>query len=93
MAVLIVAQAYGIHLSFTAQLGLALSCVITTFGVAGVPEAGIVALSLVLASAGLPTEILPLLMTVDWIVARCRSATNVVGDLTVSIALDRFRIG
>ncbi len=93
MAVLIVAQAYGVQLSFAAQMGLAFSCVITTFGVAGVPEAGIVALSLVLASAGLPTEILPLLLTVDWIVARCRSATNVVGDLTVSIALDRFRIG
>jgi Na+/H+-dicarboxylate symporter len=93
MAVLIVAQAYGVHLSFGAQFGLAISCVITTFGVAGVPEAGIVALSLVLASAGLPTEILPLLLTVDWIVARCRSATNVVGDMTVSIALDRFRIG
>ena len=92
MAVLIVAQAYGIHLSFLAQFGLALSCVVTAFGVAGVPEAGIVALSMVLASAGLPTEILPLLLTVDWIVARCRSATNVVGDLTVSIALDRLKV-
>jgi Na+/H+-dicarboxylate symporter len=90
MAVLIVAQAYGVELSFWSQIGLAFSCIVTSFGVAGVPEAGLVALSLVLASSGLPAEILPLLMTVDWIVARFRSATNVLGDMTVSIALDRF---
>lgn len=92
MAVLIVAQAYGLELSWVAQLGLALSCVVTSFGVAGVPEAGVVALTLVLSSAGIPTEILPLLLTVDWIVARCRSATNVIGDFTVAIVLDKFRL-
>ncbi len=88
MAVLIVAQAYGVSLSFASQLSIAFTCVVATFGVAGVPEAGIVALTLVLSAAGLPAEILPLFLTVDWIVARCRSATNVVSDLTVSIALD-----
>lgn len=90
-AVLIVTQAYGMDLSVGAQVALMLSCVITTFGVAGVPEAGIIALTLVLSSSGIPTEILPLLLTVDWIVARCRSATNVLGDMTTSIALDKHR--
>ncbi|MBY0371402.1 dicarboxylate/amino acid:cation symporter [bacterium] len=89
MAVILVTQAYGMHLSFFAQLGLAMSCLIAALGVAGVPEAGLIALTLVLSHAGIPMEILPLLLTVDWIVARCRSATNVVGDLAVSIALDR----
>lgn len=90
-AVLIVTQAYGMELSVGAQIALMVSCAITTFGVAGVPEAGIIALTLVLSSAGIPTEILPLLLTVDWIVARCRSATNVLGDMTTSIALDKRR--
>ncbi len=90
-AVLIVTQAYGMDLSVGAQMALMVSCALTTLGVAGVPEAGIIALTLVLSSAGIPTEILPLLLTVDWIVARCRSATNVLGDMTTSIALDMRR--
>jgi Na+/H+-dicarboxylate symporter len=38
--------------------------------------------------AGLPVELIPLLLPVDWFVARCRSATNVVSDMTVSLAID-----
>ena len=45
-------------------------------------------LSLVLVAVGLPVEIVPLLLTVDWIVARVRSVTNVLSDMTISIALD-----
>jgi DAACS family dicarboxylate/amino acid:cation (Na+ or H+) symporter len=92
MAILLVAQAYGIHLSWFSQFGLAVSCVVLSFGVSGVPEAGMIALSLLVSNAGLPSEILPLLLTVDWILGRCRSATNVLGDLVVSIVLDQFKL-
>jgi Na+/H+-dicarboxylate symporter len=61
--------------------------------VAGVPEAGVVSLSLVLSAVGLPLEILPLLLTVDWIVARMRSVVNVLSDMTVSIAVDSLGRG
>ncbi len=54
---------------------------------AGVPEAGVVSLSLVLSAVGLPLEIVPLLLAVDWIVARMRSVVNVISDMTVSIAV------
>lgn len=88
MAVLFVAQAFGIELSFGEQIFAAFISLLAAVGVAGVPEAGVVSLSLVLVAVGLPVEIVPLLLTVDWIVARVRSVTNVLSDMTISIALD-----
>jgi Na+/H+-dicarboxylate symporter len=64
-------------------------------GVAGVPEAGLVVLPLVLGAAGLPEGIIaaaiPLILPVDWIIARCRSGVNVMSDMLVAILLDRGR--
>jgi Na+/H+-dicarboxylate symporter len=91
MAVFFVAQAAGIHMDLTTQLTAALICVMGTIGIAGIPEAGFITLSLVLTTVGLPTEILPMLLTVDWILGRGRSVVNVLGDMTVSIALDEKR--
>ena len=88
MAVLFVAQAHGIHLSLAQQVAAALSCVVAGVGIAGVPEAGLISLSLVLATVGLPVEILPLLLTVDWILSRARAATNVISDILVALLLD-----
>jgi len=87
MAVLFVAQAAGVHFSLGEQVFIAVISLAAAIGVAGVPEAGIVSLSLVLTAAGLPLEILPLLLSVDWIVARMRSVTNVMSDMTVSVAV------
>lgn len=87
MAVLFVAQAAGIELSFGQQLLAAAVCLIAAMGVAGVPEAGFVSLALVLNTVGLPLEILPLLLTVDWIIARGRSVTNVLSDMLLSILI------
>jgi Na+/H+-dicarboxylate symporter len=87
MAVLFVAQAYGIELSVGQQVTTALLSLAAAIGVAGIPEAGVISLSLVLTAAGLPLEILPILLTVDWIIARARSITNVLSDMTVSIGI------
>lgn len=89
MAVLFVAQASGIHLSLGQQLLAAAACMVAAMGVAGVPEAGFVSLALVLNTVGLPLEILPLLLTVDWIIARARSVTNVLSDMLLSLLIDR----
>lgn len=88
MAVFFVAQAAGIEMSLGTQLIAAMVCVMGTIGIAGIPEAGFITLSLVLTTVGLPTEILPMLLTVDWILGRGRSVVNVLGDMTVSIAID-----
>ena len=92
-ATIFLAQAYGVNLSLVHQLMLALLCVVATIGVAGVPEAGIISLSLLASAIGLPLESIPILLTVDWILARVRSMVNVTGDLTVSIVIDRFITG
>jgi DAACS family dicarboxylate/amino acid:cation (Na+ or H+) symporter len=89
MAVLFVAQASGIDLSLSQQLVVALTCMVAAMGVAGVPEAGFISLALVLNTVGLPVEILPLLLTVDWIIARGRSITNVLSDMLLSILVAR----
>lgn len=91
MAVLFVAQASGIDLSLGQQVLVAASCMVAAMGVAGVPEAGFVSLALVLNTVGLPVEILPLLLTVDWIIARGRSVTNVLSDMVLSILIDKKR--
>jgi DAACS family dicarboxylate/amino acid:cation (Na+ or H+) symporter len=88
MAVLFVAQAHGLNLDLGHQLIAAASCLIAAMGVAGVPEAGLVSLALVLNTVGLPLEILPLLLTVDWIVGRARSVNNVLADMVLSILVD-----
>lgn len=88
MAFLTVAQALGMDLSIGQQLSAALLCMLTGMGVAGVPDAGFISLSLVLTTVGIPIENLPLLLSVDWILGRARSVTNVLSDMTLSIAID-----
>jgi Na+/H+-dicarboxylate symporter len=89
MAALLVAQAHGVDLSLPAQLMIALVCMIAAMGVAGVPEAGFISLAIVLNAAHLPLDLLPMLLTVDWVIARGRSVSNVLADMVLSIALDR----
>ena len=91
MAVLFVAQAHGLHLDLGQQLLAAGACLVAAMGVAGVPEAGFISLALVLNTVGLPVDILPLLLTVDWILGRARSVTNVLSDMVLSIMIDRGR--
>ncbi|MBH0182570.1 MAG: cation:dicarboxylase symporter family transporter, partial [Nitrospira sp.] len=74
------------------QLVIVVASIIAGAGVAGIPEAGMIIMPLVLTAAGLPDEVIlasiPLIMTVDWIIARARSAVNVMSDMLVAILLD-----
>ena len=88
MALLFVAQASGIPLSIAEQVIAAAVCMFAAMGVAGVPEAGFISLALVLNTLKLPIEILPLLLSVDWIIARARSVTNVLSDMLLSVFVD-----
>jgi len=91
MAVILIAQALGIEMSLVDQISAVALAAVAAMGIAGVPEAGVVSLSLVLSAVGLPLSVVPLLLTVDWVVARARSFTNVMSDLTVSIAIDALK--
>ncbi|SPP66639.1 dicarboxylate/amino acid:cation symporter [Nitrospira lenta] len=92
MAALFLAQALGYDLPMAKQILIVLASIIAGAGVAGIPEAGLIVLPLVLAAAGLPDHVIiaaiPLIMTVDWIIARARSGVNVMSDMLVAILLD-----
>ena len=92
MAVLFVAQASGLDLTLGQQLLAAFMCLVAAMGVAGIPEAGFISLALVLNTVHLPLEILPLLLTVDWIIARGRSVTNVLSDMLLSMLVARRHV-
>lgn len=89
VAALFLIQSYGINLPLGSQVLVAAISVVACLGVAGIPEAGIISLTIVLSSIGLPAEAIPFLLTIDWILARMRSFTNVLGDMTVAISIDR----
>jgi Na+/H+-dicarboxylate symporter len=92
MAALFLTQALGRDLDLGQQLTVVIASIFAGAGVAGIPEAGLIVLPLVLGAAGLSPEIvaiaLPLLLPVDWIIARARSGVNVMSDLLVAILLD-----
>ena len=94
MATVFLCQAFGYDLSFMHQLTIVLASVMAGVGIAGVPEAGLIVLPLVLGAAGLPeaavAAAIPLIVPVDWIIARVRSGVNVLADMLVAILLDRF---
>jgi Na+/H+-dicarboxylate symporter len=94
MATVFICQAFGYNLSFAHQVTIVLASVMAGVGIAGVPEAGLIVLPLVLAAAGLPeaavAAAIPLIVPVDWIIARVRSGVNVLADMLVAILLDRF---
>ncbi|GIW89406.1 MAG: hypothetical protein KatS3mg108_3730 [Isosphaeraceae bacterium] len=95
MAVLFVAQACGVNLDLGSQLLAAGCCLIAGIGISGVPEAGLISLVVVLRTVRvIPEEqvalVVPLLLTVDWILGRARAATNVTSDILLAALLDRL---
>jgi Na+/H+-dicarboxylate symporter len=88
MSALFIAQMIGMHLEIGQQLLVVLTSIIASVGAAGIPEAGLVTMTLVFTAVGLPTPFIALLLTVDWFLDRCRTAVNVMGDINVSCLLD-----
>jgi Na+/H+-dicarboxylate symporter len=88
MAALFVAQLLGQHLGITQQLIIVLTAILASVGAAGIPEAGLVTMTLVFTAVGLPVDYIALLLTVDWFLDRCRTTINVLGDVNVSCLLD-----
>jgi Na+/H+-dicarboxylate symporter len=88
MATLFIAQMIGIDLSMHQQLMIVLTSIIASVGAAGIPEAGLVTMTMVFTAVGLPVQFIPVLLTVDWFLDRCRTAINVMGDMNVSCLLD-----
>lgn len=97
MAALFLAQALGYELGVGQQAIIVLSALMGGIGIAGIPEAGLIILPLVLSASGLPETVvaaaIPLIAPVDWILARLRSGVNVLADILVAILLDAWEKG
>ncbi len=88
MSALFVTQILGLNLTIPQQFIVVLTSILASVGAAGIPEAGLVTMTLVFTAVGLPTQYIVLLITVDWFLDRCRTTINVMGDMTVSCLLD-----
>jgi len=88
MSALFVSQLLGGNLTIEQQLMIVLTSIAASVGAAGIPEAGLVTMTMVFNAVGLPTDYIAMLLTVDWLLDRCRTAINVMGDVTVSCLLD-----
>lgn len=80
VAVIFIAEAYGIPLGAGGILTVIATATIASIGTAGVPSVGLVTLSMVLTSVGLPTEGIALIMGIDRILDMLRTAVNITGD-------------
>lgn len=80
VAVVFIAGAYGIELTVPMMLTVMLTATLASIGTAGVPGVGMITLSMVVASIGLPVEGISLIMGVDRIVDMLRTAVNITGD-------------
>ncbi len=93
-AAIFMAQIYaGVNpeftLDFTTQIIIAVTATLAAIGAAGIPEAGLVTMLIVLNAAGLPITYLPLILPVDWLLDRFRTATNAFGDSVGSAVVDK----
>ncbi|HLT55838.1 MAG TPA: dicarboxylate/amino acid:cation symporter [Bacillota bacterium] len=86
-AVIFIAQFYGLDLTFIEMLTVVLMTVLASIGTAGVPGAGLVMLTMVLTSIGLPLEGIALIAGVDRILDMMRTTVNIVGDASAAVVV------
>jgi proton glutamate symport protein len=89
VAAVFIAQAFGLDLSLSAQLGIVFTATLSSIGTAAVPSAGIVMLVIVLAQAGIPEAGLALIFAIDRPLDMCRTIVNVTGDAAVSMIVGK----
>jgi proton glutamate symport protein len=89
VAAMFIAQAYGLELSFVTQFTIVLVALLTSIGVAGIPAASLVAITIILASIGLPAEAIGLILAVDRILDMFRTSVNVFSDSCGAVLIAR----
>lgn len=80
VAAIFIAQAYGLDLTFGQQFLIVITALVTSIGVAGIPAASLVAISVILTAIGLPLEGIGMLLVTDRILDMMRTAVNVFSD-------------
>lgn len=89
-AAMFIAQAYGLHLSFVTQFTVVILALVTSMGMAGIPAASLVGITIILAAVGLPPEAIAVLLIFDRILDMCRTAINVLADAACAVIVARL---
>jgi proton glutamate symport protein len=89
IATIFIAQAFGIDLSFEAQLSVVIAATLASIGSPGIPGGGIVFLIVILQTVGVPAQGIALILGVDRLLDMCRTVVNVTGDAAVAAIVDR----
>jgi len=90
VAVIFIAQVYGIEITGVMLLVVFLTATLAAIGAAGIPEAGLVTMIIVLNATGVPLEGIGILLSIDWLLDRCRTTVNVWGDSIGSAVIDKL---
>ncbi|HHO58976.1 MAG TPA: dicarboxylate/amino acid:cation symporter [Thiotrichales bacterium] len=90
VAAMFIAQAYGLSLDLTTQFTIVLVALLTSVGVAGIPSASLVAITIILSAIGLPLEAVGLILVVDRVLDMCRTAVNVFSDSCAAVTIARL---
>lgn len=88
IAVIFIAQYFGTQLTFGQILTVALIATLASIGTAGVPGAGLIMLTMVLAAVNLPLEGIALIAGIDRILDMMRTSVNIIGDASASVVVD-----
>ena len=88
VAVMFIAQMMGIEMGFAEQIIVLITATLAGIGAAGIPEAGLVTMVMVLQAVGLPLEGIGMLLSIDWFLDRCRTTLNVWGDSVGAAVVD-----
>lgn len=90
VAAMFIAQAYGLELNMAQQFTVVVIALLTSIGVAGIPAASLVAITIILAAIGLPLEAVGLILAVDRVLDMCRTAVNVFSDTCGAVIIGRL---
>ena len=90
IAAIFIAQMVGIDLGLGDQVLIFLTATLAAIGAAGIPEAGLVTMVIVLQAVGLPLEGIGMLLSIDWFLDRLRTSVNVWGDSIGAAVVDRL---
>ncbi|MBM4053238.1 MAG: dicarboxylate/amino acid:cation symporter [Planctomycetes bacterium] len=87
-----IAQVYGITMTPAMQIIIFVTATLASIGAAGIPEAGLITMVIVLKAVGLPIEGIGLILTIDWLLDRFRTTVNVWGDCVGAGVIERYEL-
>ncbi|XP_063991066.1 excitatory amino acid transporter 1 [Diachasmimorpha longicaudata] len=92
VAALFIAQVRNVNMSWSKVIGVSITATAASIGAAGIPQAGLVTMVMVLDTVGLPAEDVTLIVAVDWLLDRFRTTINVVCDALAAVIIEKMSL-